>query len=235
MAKENKLLSLQHLSKHYTFKREKIPVLKDINLEMDYGDFVVIKGKSGSGKTTLLNIISGLIKPSSGTVYLGNKRIHRFFDFYSSRFRSKHIGFVFQNFNLISYQTVLENVMGPLIFSSNMPLSHKKRAKEAIAEVGLSDRERYYPNLLSGGQMQRVAIARAMVKKPILIIADEPTGNLDFTTASEINEIFLKLNRENNISFIIVTHSKEIADTADRCYELRNGILERISASEQVQ
>jgi len=219
------LVHLDKVGKYYKFKGKKNQVLLNLDLNVQEGDFVAIQGKSGSGKTTLLNIISGIIAPTSGLMYFAGKKIGHLFDFMISAYRSENIGFVFQNFNLIAYQSVLENVMAPLNFSSKSPIKHKALALEALEAVGIYEKRFYYPNLLSGGQMQRVAIARALVKNPKLIIADEPTGNLDMKTAGEITEMFLKFNQEKHITFIIVTHSRDIVKQANQAYELREGKL----------
>lgn len=219
---ENKILSLSNINKIYKFKREHNHVLKDINLEIKKGDFITIEGKSGSGKSTLLNIISGIIKPTSGKVILDGKDMTKRFDPTISYHRGHVIGFIFQSFNLIRYQTVIENVTAPLKFQTGENLNHKEMGLKALKAVELEDKINYYPNLLSGGQMQRTAIARAIVKNPKLIIADEPTGNLDKETSYEIMSIFKRLNSERNITFIIVTHDKLLTEHANQRFKLQD-------------
>ncbi len=219
------LIKLENICKSFYFQKKEIAVLKGINLELDHGDFVAISGKSGSGKTTLLNIISGIIEPTSGTLYVNGDTVTGKFDKTLSKFRSEHIGFVFQSFNLIPYLTVLENVITPLKLSDIPPEEHNRIGIDILNELGLGERLHFYPTLLSGGQMQRTAIARALVKNPSLIIADEPTGNLDNSTAIELFDIFKKLNEERKITFIIVTHDKKVQSYTDKIFELKDGQL----------
>ena len=226
--KNESVLRLENISKVFTFKRTKNQILEGVNLDLAYGDFITIQGKSGTGKSTLLNIISGIIKATSGKVFLDGKNMSRPFDPTIAHHRGKTIGFVFQSFNLIRYQTALENVMAPLHFHTESRLNHRDQAIDALKAVDLEDKLYYYPDKLSGGQMQRVAIARAMVKKPKLIIADEPTGNLDDETSMEIINIFKKLNKEQKITFIIVTHDEHITTCANKKYILKNKNLHLI-------
>ncbi len=216
------IVKLVNLNKSYKFKGHENQVLKDVNLEVNYGDFITIQGKSGSGKSTLLNLISGIVKPSSGEVILEGKNMGSRFDITTSHHRGKYVGFIFQSFNLIPYQTVIENVMAPLKFQSTFGLNHKEKAMKALEDVELTDKINHYPGILSGGQMQRVAIARAIVKEPKLIIADEPTGNLDSKTANEIVSIFKKLNTDKNITFIMVTHDESLTHYATRKYIMKD-------------
>lgn len=218
------MLELKGIKKRFHYHFRKIDVLKGVDFDLKEKDFVALMGKSGSGKTTLLNIIAGLLKPSSGQIYFKDKKL-KLFDFVLSRYRRNNIGFVFQNFNLINYLTVLDNVIMPLKFSSESPINQRKIGMEILEKVGLSRHAYYYPNMLSGGQLQRCAIARALINKPSIIIADEPTGNLDGDTADEILNIFKKLNEEDNISFLVVTHELSIIDMAKRVFMLENGVL----------
>lgn len=218
------MLELKDVNKSFFYHFRKNTVLSGINMEVHSGDFIALMGKSGSGKTTLLNIIAGLLKPSSGKIFFKQKHILSW-DFFLSRYRRKNIGFVFQNFNLIDYLSVLDNVVLPLKFSSLSPLNQRAAGMEILNKVGLSDRAHYYPGMLSGGQLQRCAIARALINKPSLIIADEPTGNLDNKTATEIMDIFQRLNKEDNITFIVVTHEKGVIDAANRTLFLSEGKL----------
>jgi len=218
------MLELRDITQAFLYRFKVIPVLKDINLTINEGDFAALMGISGSGKTTLLNIIAGLLKPSKEKIYFKGKRIINI-DFFKSRFRRKNIGFVFQNFNLINYLSVVENVMLPFKFSSESPLNQKKHALTILEKLGIKDKAHYYPSMLSGGQLQRCAIARALVNNPALIIADEPTGNLDSETAHEILKVFKDLNKNEGITFIVVTHESEIIDMANEIYKLDSGNL----------
>ncbi len=222
------ILSLENVSKTYTFKGKKNKVLENINLSLNYGDFITIQGKSGSGKSTILNIISGIVHAETGRVMLEGKDMNIKFDPTIPYHRGKLIGFVFQSFNLLNYQNVFENVRSPLFFHSEAGLFHKKSVVGALKSVGLEEKIYHYPNILSGGQMQRVAIARAIVKRPKLIIADEPTGNLDEETTNEIVNIFLKLNKEQNITFLVVTHDEEFMPYANKRYLLKDKNLHKL-------
>jgi putative ABC transport system ATP-binding protein len=223
------MLELKSIKKHFRYHFKKLAVLDDIDLNINRGEFIALMGKSGSGKTTLLNIIAGLLKPSSGSLSFNGRRLSRF-DFLLSRYRRKNIGFVFQNFNLINYLSVLDNVTMPLKFNAQDKFNYRKLGLSILDKVGLKTKASFYPGMLSGGQLQRCAIARALINKPALIIADEPTGNLDFETASEILEIFKTLNKDEGITFIVVTHEKSVIDIASRIITLENGnIKEGIS------
>lgn len=218
------MLVLKNIKKYYKTNVEKIEVLKNINLEFKKGDFISIQGKSGSGKTTLLNIIGLLDVASEGDLIIDNEDIKKL-DL--SELRSKKIGFVFQFHYLLNEFTALENVMLPAMVNNYDRKKILKKAKELLKLVGLSDRENHRPNELSGGEKQRVAIARALINEPDIILADEPTGNLDLETSNTINDIFLKLN-EKGQGIIIVTHSSELANLAKDKYKMINGILEKI-------
>ncbi len=216
---------LVNISKTYKFKKNRNTVLQDVNLTINKSDFIIISGKSGSGKSTLLNIISGIIKPTNGHIDFEGSKSKKYSDLAISKFRSRNVGFVFQSFHLINYLTVLENVISPLYFTEEYDFSRSERGLAMLEKVGLLDKKDYFPNLLSGGQMQRVAIARALVKDPQIIIADEPTGNLDEKTSNEIIEIFHQLNKEKKITLIIVSHDKKIMDLADRHLKIANKTL----------
>ncbi len=223
------IVKLENLSKTYKFKRNVNHVLDNINLEVEHGEFITIQGKSGSGKSTLINLISGLIRPTSGKAILEGKNMGNRFDLTISYHRGKFIGFVFQSFNLIPYQTVIENVMAPLKFHSESGLQHREKAMKALKAVELLEKADHYPGILSGGQMQRVAVARAIIKEPKLIIADEPTGNLDKKTAEEITEIFRNFNKDKNITFIVVTHDETLTKHASRKFLLKDKHLHQLS------
>ena len=219
------MIELKNVSKIYKTKMEELNILKNINFKFNNGDFVSIQGKSGSGKTTLLNILGLLDIKSEGELYINSEKIEKQ-DL--TKLRSENIGFVFQFHYLLNEFTALENVMIPALNKKNADKKEiEKRAKELLEMVGLSGRLNHKPNELSGGEKQRVSIARAMINSPELILADEPTGNLDYETSQLINNIFVELNKKGQ-GIIIVTHSQELANLADYKYILKNGVLEMI-------
>ena len=219
------MIELKNVSKTYKTKMEELNILKNINFKFNNGDFVSIQGKSGSGKTTLLNILGLLDIKSEGELYINSEKIEKQ-DL--TKLRSENRGFVFQFHYLLNDFTALENVMIPALNKKNANKKEiEKRAKELLEMVGLSARLNHKPNELSGGEKQRVSIARAMINSPELILADEPTGNLDYETSQLINNIFVELNKKGQ-GIIIVTHSQELANLADYKYILKNGALEMI-------
>lgn len=217
-------IELHNITKTYKLGDETLNALDNISLTIQDGDFVAITGASGSGKTTLANIIGGLDKPTSGSVVVDGHDLSDLNDRKLSDYRNHHIGYVFQSFNLQGTQTALENVMMPLIFSKIKPKERKARATECLQAVGLGERLKHHPSQLSGGQRQRVAIARALVVKPSVIIADEPTGNLDSQRGEEIMELLKELNKQG-ISLIIITHDVNVARQAKRTIHIRDGRL----------
>lgn len=221
------MVTLQAIAKEFLFHKRRLMVLEDVDFKIEEGHFACLVGRSGSGKTTLLNIISGLVRPTAGTVLYDGRETKHLFDLAAARFRSQNIGFVFQHFDLISYHTVLENVIVPLKFSSLPPRAHREKGLRLLEEMGIADKRDHYPHLLSGGQMQRTAIARALIKGPKLILADEPTGNLDDSTAREIIEIFTRLNEDQNVAFLIATHDHEIIAKCRPKYRLEDRRLTR--------
>ncbi|NMA50826.1 MAG: ABC transporter ATP-binding protein [Mollicutes bacterium] len=223
------MLKLTNLNKYYNEKTENLHIIKDLNLEVFEGDFISIRGKSGSGKSTLLNLLGMLDAPSSGNVEYMDKNIVKFSEDERNKYRSIFLGFVFQFHYLLPEFTALENIMLPALIDKKRNKSEiEKRAKELLEQVELIHRLNHKPSELSGGEKQRVAIARAMINNPKLILADEPTGNLDDETSQKINNIFLKLNKEMKQSIIVVTHSLELANIADRKLYLKHGTLEEI-------
>jgi putative ABC transport system ATP-binding protein len=222
---EKILINLENIVKIYKVGLTEVHALRGVSLRVNRGDYLAIMGPSGSGKSTLMNIIGCLDKPTSGHYYLEGTDISTFSRNKLAEIRNKKIGFVFQNFNLLARTTALENAELPLLYSDVPSREARQRAMEALEMVGLKGRELHHTNQLSGGEMQRVAIARALVNQPSLILADEPTGNLDTKTGQEIMAIFQTLNREKGITIILVTHDPEIAQTAPRRIYLRDGLV----------
>ena len=219
------LIEVQNLSKVYQIGTVEVHALRKIDLEIDKNEYVAIMGPSGSGKSTLMNILGCLDTPTTGTYRLAGTLVSELNDDQLAEIRNKEIGFVFQTFNLLPRANALHNVELPLVYSG-MPASKRKElAKQALEKVGLADRMDHKPSELSGGQRQRVAIARALVNNPSIILADEPTGNLDTKTGDEIMKIFYKLHEQGN-TIILVTHEEYIAEHAHRIVRLKDGIIE---------
>jgi|TARA_B100002051_G_C16567088_1_gene550657 putative ABC transport system ATP-binding protein len=219
------LISTQNLEKKYQVGSETVFALKGINLSVKKGEFLSIMGPSGSGKTTLMNIIGCLDSPSSGSYMLNNKTVSDLSDDELAKIRNSEIGFVFQSFHLLARNTALDNVMLPLKYAGKQKAEAITLAKDVLGQVGLSDRYSHSPSELSGGQQQRVAIARALVNKPSILFADEPTGNLDSKTGSEIMKLFKKLNEEGQ-TIILITHEDEIAKKSKRVITIMDGLIE---------
>tara|TARA_Y100000741_G_scaffold342088_1_gene304836 strand:- start:141 stop:830 length:690 start_codon:yes stop_codon:yes gene_type:complete len=218
------IIKLKDLSKHYIMGNNRVEALKKVNLSINIGEFVAIMGPSGSGKSTLMNLIGCLDKPSDGEYILDNNIVNKLTNDKLAEIRNKKIGFVFQNFNLLSRTTAIENVQLPLIYNNNDIKTRDHKAKKKLDLVGLKDRMNHKPNQLSGGQQQRVAIARALVNEPVVILADEPTGALDSKTGEEIMLIFKKLNN-SGITIILVTHEIDIAHFAKRIITFKDGSI----------
>ncbi len=223
------MIEVEDLSKTYELGGQQVKALKGVSFRIQKGEFVAIMGQSGSGKSTLMNLLGCLDLPSSGTYRLGDTDVRTLSSDQLAEVRNRRIGFVFQNFNLLARSSALENTELPLLYGG-VPDSRTK-AREALAKVGLEDRARHRPNELSGGENQRVAIARAIVNNPSIILADEPTGNLDSTTGEEIMDIFSRFNREG-ATLILVTHEHTIADYARRVIQMRDGLIVSDSARE---
>ena len=225
----NKVIKLKNVNKIYKTKAEEIHILKNVNLSFSKGDFVSIQGKSGSGKTTLLNILGLLDIPTNGEMFIDNKIINYRNEKIKNKIRNEKMGFVFQFHYLLNEFTALENVMMPAFINKNFNKKElKDRAMELLEMVGLGERVKHKPLELSGGEKQRVAIARAMVNNPEIILADEPTGNLDTETSLVINNLFKKINEEKKQSIIIVTHSLELANMAEYKYKIEKGEFNKV-------
>ncbi|MDB5178638.1 MAG: ABC-type antimicrobial peptide transport system, ATPase component [Patescibacteria group bacterium] len=218
------LIELKSVSKDYTIGDETLHALANVSLSIKPGEFIAITGPSGSGKSTLANIIGGLDKPDSGSVEVEGADLAKAGDRQLSVYRNKHIGFVFQAFNLQPTYTALENVMLPLVLAGAGGKERKARAQECLNDVGLADRMSHRPTQLSGGQRQRVSIARALANKPSIIIADEPTGNLDSAKGREIMTLLAGLNKQG-ITLIIITHDMEVAKQASRVLSIHDGAV----------
>jgi putative ABC transport system ATP-binding protein len=210
------------VKKHYSMGRRKIEALRGVDISVKRKEFIAIMGPSGSGKTTLMNILGCLEKPTEGKHLLGGRDTSTLSDRELSHVRATQIGFVFQTFNLVPQYTVLENITMPFLYRKESNTVAKSMAEKAIERVGLSSRKKHKPSELSGGEMQRVAIARALAIDPILILADEPTGNLDSDTGKNIISLFCDLN-EQGVTLIVVTHEKEVASYCRCLYQLRDG------------
>lgn len=219
------LISLQGLRKTYTIGTQVVHALDGLDLQIDTNEYVALMGPSGSGKSTLMNILGCLDSPTQGNYTLNQEDVAHLNEDQLAEIRNREIGFVFQTFNLLPRYTALENVALPLIYAGLDRNSREERAKEVLAQVGLSDRMSHRPNELSGGQRQRVAVARALVNRPSIILADEPTGNLDTATSMEIMALFQEIQEAGN-TVILVTHEEDIAACAKRVVRLRDGKLD---------
>jgi putative ABC transport system ATP-binding protein len=230
----SEVIRVENLEKIYRMGDVEVPALRGINLAIERGDFVAVMGSSGSGKSTLMNILGCLDRPTRGKYYLDGQEVGSLSANEWAHIRNQRIGFVFQGFNLLSRTTALENVELPMMYNGYASKERHRRALEVLSLVGLAGRLDHTPNQLSGGQQQRVAIARALVNKPALILADEPTGNLDSATSNEIMALFQQLNLQQGITVILVTHEPDIAEHAKRQIVFRDGQVMSDNPNEQV-
>jgi putative ABC transport system ATP-binding protein len=228
-----KIIETHHISKVYKMGENIVNALQDVSISIDKGEYVAFMGPSGSGKSTLMNIVGCLDSPTTGTYSLNNHLVSEMTENELAEIRNKEIGFVFQTFNLVPRASALENVALPLVYAGYSKSERSEIAMEALESVGLADRHHHKPNELSGGQRQRVAIARALVNKPSIILADEPTGNLDTKTSYGIMVLFQELHDRGN-TIIMVTHEDDIAHYAHRIIRLRDGLVEWDRANENV-
>jgi putative ABC transport system ATP-binding protein len=226
-AEARPVIQLDHIHKTYTMGDVDVLALRGVSLTIREGEFVAIMGASGSGKSTMMNIIGCLDRPTRGTYILDGQDVSELSKDERADIRCQKIGFIFQGFNLLSRTSALENVELPMLYAGVPTAQRDERAMEALAAVGLAGREQNHPNQLSGGQQQRVAVARSLVNNPALILADEPTGNLDSRTSIEVMEIFQKLNRERGITLVLVTHEPDIAQYAQRVVVFKDGRIKK--------
>jgi putative ABC transport system ATP-binding protein len=222
---KDKIIHLESISKNYKVGTQVVHALREVSLDIYRGEYVAIMGASGSGKSTLMNIVGCLDTPSSGKYALNNRDVSRLSDNQLAEIRNEEIGFVFQVFNLLPRNSALENVMLPMVYAGIRKNERKSRATATLTDVGLADRMEHKPNELSGGQRQRVAIARALVNKPSLLLADEPTGNLDSKISEEIMKLFAEIHRKGN-TLVMVSHEEDIAQHAHRIVKLKDGEVE---------
>jgi ABC-type lipoprotein export system ATPase subunit len=222
------LIRLNNITKTYQLGEVAVPVLKGITLTIERGELVALMGASGSGKSTLMNILGCLDRPTSGEYWLDGEEVSRLSSDQRARVRNKKIGFVFQSFNLLPRTTAIDQVTMPLTYTaaSLSEREGRERAMKMLERVGIADRAHHHPSQLSGGQQQRVAIARALVNNPPLLFADEPTGNLDSKTSREVLQMFQRLNEEEGITIILVTHDADVARTAKRVIRISDGLME---------
>jgi len=219
------VIDLKNITREFVVGQQVVRALRGINIEIQHNEYTALMGPSGSGKSTLMNVIGCLDTPTEGSYLLNNKDVSRMMDDELAEIRNTEIGFVFQTFNLLPRYSALENVALPLVYAGWSKKDRLERAAEVLVQVGLADRMDHNPNELSGGQRQRVAVARALVNKPSIILADEPTGNLDSTTSHEIMALFNEIHANGN-TVILVTHEEDIAEHANRIIRLRDGVVE---------
>jgi putative ABC transport system ATP-binding protein len=226
-------IECKNVKKIYIMGKEQVEALKGIDLTVQRGEFVALVGKSGSGKSTLLNMLAGLERPTEGEIYLNQEPLHKLSEMKITGVRKRHVGFIFQSYNLLQTRSALENVSLPLLFNRFSDKERHKRGKEMLEAVGLGDRLYHKPNQMSGGQQQRVSIARAFINNPDIVFADEPTGNLDSRTTREVMQIMLEMIKKHNQTFIMVTHDDEMSLYADRIVYIKDGLIDKIKVNDQ--
>ena len=220
------ILSINNLSKIYQKGEVEIPAVREVSFEVSQGSYLSIVGKSGSGKSTLLNLVGGLDRPTAGIIQFNGKDIGKMSRYQLAMHRRLSVGMIFQSFNLLPKRTAIENIVLPLTFAGIPRRKRKPRAKELLEQVGLGERVNHFPSELSGGEAQRVAIARSLANEPQMILADEPTGNLDSSTAGEIIDLLVSLNKDKGLTILMVTHDKETAEAvSDNIITLKDGSI----------
>ena len=232
---EQSVVRTQDVKKIFDLGKVKVEALKGISIEIAYGEYVSIMGPSGSGKTTLFNMVGGLDKPTSGKVYIDEVDVAQLDAYELAWLRCRKIGYIFQTFNLIPVMTALENVTLPMVFAGLTSDEARDKGVELLTKVGLGERVSHKPFELSGGQQQRVAVARAMANDPAIILADEPTGNLDLRTGTEIIELLQEMNRSSGVTIISATHDHKMLSASDRVIWIRDGIVDKIMNREDLQ
>ena len=223
LPEKNPLLKTETLQRHYRMGNSVVRALDGVSISLATGELVALLGTSGSGKSTLLNLVAGMDRPTGGSLFFRGRDLSRFDSAELAAHRRHHVGMVFQSFNLVARKSALENVMLPMIFAERPAAERRRRAEELLAQVGLVDRARHRPSELSGGEQQRVAIARALANEPDLLLADEPSGNLDSKTATEILQVLCRLHRDFGKSLLLVTHDERVASIAQRRIYLSDG------------
>jgi putative ABC transport system ATP-binding protein len=230
---EQALIRALALTRRYLVGKQEVRALDGVDLEVGRGEFVALVGPSGSGKSTLLNLLGGLDRPSSGEIHVADLELGRANDNQLVRYRRERIGFIFQSFNLLAMRSAVENVETPLILAEVKPKERRARALQLLESVGLKARANHKPNELSGGEMQRVAVARSLANKPLLLLADEPTGNLDSNTGRDILNLLRQAVSEQGVTLVLVTHDPDVAAHADRIVHMRDGRIQRIEVPER--
>ena len=231
MENNSPTIRARNLARHYGLAQQQVRALDGVDLDIAQGEFVALVGPSGSGKSTLLNLIGGLDRPSAGEIWVGDLELGQANDKALVKYRRERIGFIFQSFNLLTMRTALENVEMPLILAEVAPKIRRERARELLAAVGLAARTEHRPNQMSGGEMQRVAVARALANRPQVLLADEPTGNLDSRTGEDVMNLLRDAVRGEKVTLVLVTHDSDVAAFADRVVHLRDGQIQRIETN----